>query len=252
MIKRFSSMLTNDRMNRESGYVNRIVAFASDERKKDVMKCLKILFMNSVYEITTERQWDELLYRGTRMREVWLNEGRDEEGRREWERRWRKAGDIMNEEDLMETSIMHLCIPTQTQRKGLILPSECSSSALSMLLCVKSDRQFTYHFPVYDIHDQSSTVVIIRNLPSGFLLESRDELDDHRGFAGRRGRDRFDGGGPGGMGDALKTLLEFVFDRELKNQISKGSPDGAPCSRHFLEPSWSREMYSLHGKILRI
>ena len=31
-----------------------------------------------------------------------------------------------------------------------------------------------YHFPVFDINDEPSNVVIIRNLPSGFGLESRD------------------------------------------------------------------------------
>ena len=42
------------------------------------------------------------------MREAWKDEGKeDSEGRSEWERRWREAEDIMNEEDVMEISIMH-------------------------------------------------------------------------------------------------------------------------------------------------
>ena len=84
--------------------------------------------------------------------------------------------DIMNEEDVMETSIMHLCIPDyeKKEKDGLIVPSGCSLNAVSMLLNEKSDRECVYHFPVYDINDQPSNVVIIRNLPSGFNLESAD------------------------------------------------------------------------------
>ena len=52
----------------------------------------------------------------------------------------------------------------------MIVPSECSLNALSILLNEKSDRECTYHFPVYDIHDQASNAVIIRNLPSWFDL----------------------------------------------------------------------------------
>ena len=100
------------------------------------------------------------------MREVWKDEGK-EEG-------WRDVGDIMNEEDVMETSIMHICIPDYERKKtdGLKLPSGCSYYALSVLLNERSDTDSSYHFPVYDIIDQLSNVVLIRNLPSNFNLHS--------------------------------------------------------------------------------
>ena len=71
---------------------------------------------------------------------------------------------------------MHLCIPDYEKKKsdGLIVPSGCSCNALSVLLNEESDREYTYHFPVYDIDDQASNVVIIRNLLSAFDLKSQD------------------------------------------------------------------------------
>ena len=62
----------------------------------------------------------------------------------------------MNEEDVMEASIMHLCIPDyeKKEKDGLILPNVCSLNALSVLLNEESDRRFTYHFPVYDIQNK--------------------------------------------------------------------------------------------------
>ena len=151
--------------------MNEIVEWRNDEKKRDEMECLKILFMN-VYGIEKEPEGDWMFPTGRRMREVWMSEGKDSEGRREWERRWREGRDIMNEEDVMETSIMHLCIPDyeRKEKNGLIVPSECSRSALNVLLNEPSDRMRTYHFPVYDINDQPSNVVIIRNLPSVFNL----------------------------------------------------------------------------------
>ena len=80
-----------------------------------------------------KREWEELSERAcmlVRMMEKMKN-------RREWEWRWREAGDIMNEEDVMGASIMHLCIPDYIQNKeedGLILPSWCSLNALSVML----------------------------------------------------------------------------------------------------------------------
>ena len=44
------------------------------------MECLKILFMN-VYGMEIKTQWRPTM----RIREVWKNEGKDEEGRSEWE-----------------------------------------------------------------------------------------------------------------------------------------------------------------------
>ena len=86
----------------------------------------------------------------------------------------------MNEEDVMETSVMHLCIPDHKEKEkdGLIVPSDCSYNAVSILLNEDPNWSCAYHFPVYDMNDQPSNAVIIRNLPSGFDLysEDRDEL----------------------------------------------------------------------------
>ena len=81
----------------------------------------------------------------------------------------------MNEEDVMEISIMHLYIPYYTWEEGdrLILPSDCSLSALTILLNETVDTECPYHFPLYDINEQPSNVVIIRNLPYAFYVESR-------------------------------------------------------------------------------
>ena len=167
-------MLTNDwKMKRESGYVKEILEWRNDEKKRDEMEFLKILFKN-VYGMEIKRKRYDSVYTRRRMVEVWKDEGKeDSEGRREWERRWREVGDIMNEEDVMEISIMHLCIPDyeEKEKNGLIVLSLSSVNALRILL---NEKSFTCHFPGYDINDQPSNVVIIRNLPSGFDLESRD------------------------------------------------------------------------------
>ena len=171
-------MLTNDwKMKRESGYVNEIMEWRNNENKGSGMNCLRILYLN-VYgmEMKRKRSAHDATYKivstGRRMREVWKDEGKEnEEGRREWERIWREAGDIMNEEDVMETSIMHLCIPDDIQKKeedGLILPSWCSYSALRILLNEKVQWRCAYHFSEYDVNDELSNVVIIRNLPSRY------------------------------------------------------------------------------------
>ena len=150
-------MLTNDwKMKSRSGSGNQILEWTSEKNKTIGLKCLKILFMN-VYRKEMKRETLPLVLigpvyimvpTGRRMLEVWKDEGKDEEGRREWERRWREVGDIMNEEDVMETSIMHLCIPDyrKKERTGVIIPSGCSYNALSILLNEKSDRECAYHF----------------------------------------------------------------------------------------------------------
>ena len=53
------------------------------------------------------------------MREAWKDEGNGS-----WEKSWREVG--MNEEDVMETTIMHLCIPDyeQTEEERCIDSSE--------------------------------------------------------------------------------------------------------------------------------
>ena len=184
--------------------MNEILEWRNDSKKKDGMKCLRIMFMN-VYGMEMKQEMNEeggeedeevdgdeednsdlesihnydSSYTVRRMREVGKNEGKeDSEGRREWERRWREVGDVMNEEDVMETSIMHLCIPDykQKEKDGLIVPSECSLNALSVLLYEKSNRECAYHFPVFDINDEPSNVVIIRTLQSGFYLYSSDRV----------------------------------------------------------------------------
>ena len=104
-----------------------------------------------------------------RMREVWKDEGKDEEGRRELERRWREVGDIMNEEDVMEVFIMHLCIPnTKGVTFGTVVPSRCSVHSLRVLLNEKVDTNNPHHFPIYDLTHTPINVLIIRNLPLKF------------------------------------------------------------------------------------
>ena len=43
---------------------------------------------------------------GRRTQEVWIDEGKDSEGRREWMRRWNEAADVLLEEDVTELFIM--------------------------------------------------------------------------------------------------------------------------------------------------
>ena len=150
----------------------------SDQMKQYGMNCLQT-FLLTVYgmEMKRENSLSSSTYTGRRMREVWTDEGKeDEELRREWERRWREAGDAMNEEDVMETCIMHLCIPDhwKKEKDGLIVPSECSSYAVSVLLN-EIALEYPFHFPVYDINAEPSNVVIIRNLPSGIYDENSEK-----------------------------------------------------------------------------
>ena len=178
LIRNFCSMLTNDGMKKKSGYLNRILEWTSEGKKRDGMNCLKMLYLSVFGMEMKQQEWQRLawggyregrlVYTGRRMREVWIDEGKeDEEERREWERRWREAGDRMVEEDVMETSVIHLCIPDEMPRKDILLvPTECSYNALSVLLNERIDTEFTYHFPVYDITCQPPNVVIVRNYPS--------------------------------------------------------------------------------------
>ena len=111
----------------------------------------------------------------------------------------------------METSILHLCIPHYEvkEKDGLIVPSGCSLNALSVLLNERSNSRHTYHFPVYDTNDQPSNVVIIRNLPSDFALDSADGRRRIGNLFGspfeRRRTDRLANGG-----DELKSMIEDV------------------------------------------
>ena len=135
----------------------------------------------NVYGMKMKRKEDDwkMVSTGRRIRELWKEKGKDDEGRREWERRWKEAGDIMNEEDLMETSIMYLCFPDydKQEKDGLIVPSECSYDALSVLLNRVSDRDAPYHFAVYDINNEPSNVVFIRNIPYNLFFRFEDEAE---------------------------------------------------------------------------
>ena len=135
-------MLTNDwKMKRERGYmnVNEIMEWRKDEKKRDGMSCLRILFMN-VYGMEMKQDYRSRLLKlvsiGRRMREVWKEEGKeDSEGRREWERKWREVGDIIMEEDMIQIFHLYLCIKAPAD-KNLFkwnVPSECSKLALSAL-----------------------------------------------------------------------------------------------------------------------
>ena len=114
LIKHFCSMLTNGGIKRMNGYRNRILEWTKEKKKKDGLNCLKILYW-SVCGTEQHRKVDYLSVNnynlGRRMREVWKDEGKeDSEKRREWERRWREAVDIIVEEDVVETAVMHLLI----------------------------------------------------------------------------------------------------------------------------------------------
>ena len=166
-----TSMLTNGGMKRGSGYGNRIRQWTKKEKKRCGINWLNILYLD-IYGMDRDRWSDENIAR--RMKEVGKDEGKeDEEGRREWERRWREGRDIMEEEDVMEVAVMHLCIPNRYTWDGLIVPTDCSYTALSIFLNENAKRLTLYHFPAYNIKNQPSNVVIIRNLPRYFSEYSK-------------------------------------------------------------------------------
>ena len=179
LIEYVCSMLTNDGVKRGCAFMDRFVQWADEENKDYGTQYLAVLYLN-VYgkEIQREERYSPFILTGKRVKQVWINEGKDEEG--EWERRWREAGDIMNEEDVMETSIMHLCIPDYESETGAIIPHYCSLNALCVCLNDESDRRCPYHFPVYQLNKEPTNVLIIRNLPSRFDIESEigNELTD--------------------------------------------------------------------------
>ena len=106
----------------------------------------------------------------------------DVEIKRERERKWKDGRDIMSEEDVMETCIMHLCIPDykkkekEKEKDSLIVPSECSLDALSIFLNEESSRNLPYHFPVYDLTRQPTNFLVFRNLPSSYYDSFKDTL----------------------------------------------------------------------------
>ena len=110
MIKHLCSILTSGgKKKRGSGYADQIEKCSVKDERRIELTCLNSLFMN-VYgmEMKQHGWYPHLVPTGRRMREVWKDEGKeDSEGRREWEKRWREAGDIMNEEDVSEILVMH-------------------------------------------------------------------------------------------------------------------------------------------------
>ena len=152
LIQHFCSMLTNGGVT-GSGYLNRILEWTNEQKKVEGLQYLKVLLM-SVNGLEMKRflsfSSGTLKCTGRRMREVWKDEGKEDlEGRREWERRWREAASIIAEEDVMETSIMHLCIPHHKNDYGLLFPSECTYKGLEIFLRKnfdKSDKHSFYHF----------------------------------------------------------------------------------------------------------
>ena len=91
-MKYICSMLTNDGIRKKRDYASQIQEWTSHSIFFHLRRCLNTL-LDTVY--------------GRRMREVWTNEGKDKEGRKEWMRRWREAGDKIVEEDVIEISTMH-------------------------------------------------------------------------------------------------------------------------------------------------
>ena len=147
-----------------------------------MLECVKILY-RSVCGVEWEydyygeygyyREW-----RAKTAREVWKEEGKgknkegegEEEGeqrRREWERKWREGVDVMIEEDVIESVILHLCIAASNDY-GFISPSGCSWKALEIVKNETLNRRNTYHFPLYDLSKQPENVAIIRNIPSEY------------------------------------------------------------------------------------
>ena len=170
MIKHLCLILTNGGMRRVGGYGNQIVEWRDKKKKRVAMNWLKTLYLN-VYGMEMEWEGRELIWK--RMKQLWKAEGKeDEERTRKWERRWRNASAVMEEEAVMEISVMHLCMPDYERKEkyGLIVPTECSYEALSIFLTDLSDTESTHHFTVYDINYERSNTVIIRNLPPEFTL----------------------------------------------------------------------------------
>ena len=102
----------------ERGYMNDLLEWRNEEERREGIECLKIL--NLIVYGMEMKQTDKYtlpVHTGRRMRESWMDEGKEggggekeeeEERRREWEKRWREAGDVMNEEDVTETVTLHL------------------------------------------------------------------------------------------------------------------------------------------------
>ena len=72
---------------------------------------------------------------------------------------------------------MYLCLPDREQKNRLILSSPTSYAALRVVLNNALDTHSTFHFPAYDIDNEASNVVIIRNLPSSFRLQSQEGFE---------------------------------------------------------------------------
>ena len=162
LIRHFCSMLTNDRMGRGRGYSNRIEQMCNDENKRKGMECFRILFLlvNGV-EMKRKNSRTRPIWTGRRMREVWMGEGKDEEGRNEWKRRWRETRDVIMEEDASKIFSLSLCVTESAWENARVwnIPSDCS---LISMYALRYDGM-GYHFPSYPLPliPQDSVIVHI-------------------------------------------------------------------------------------------
>ena len=169
LIKHFCSMLTNAGV-RGSGYLNRILEWASEEKKKDGMECLKILYL---YVHGTGRR-RELHHRTKspvskerRMRVVWMVGGKDSE--------WRTASDIIREEDTLQTFYLSLCVQATVENaRSWNIPSKCSLIAMHAL---RYDGIGGYHFRSYPSHSIPHDSVVVRITP--WSIHTADSLKWH-------------------------------------------------------------------------
>ena len=178
IIKHLCLMLTNGGMRKKEGYGKRIEEWTEEKKKNEGMVLMEYVVSNVYGRERRKVEKNKIMETGRRMKSLWVLGGKDKEGRREWKRRWRESVDIMSEEDVMETCIMHLYIAEEKKKEKLIVPSECSLHALSTLFCEESQTQHSgHHFPVYDANREAPNVVIIRNLPLTITPSIKAELE---------------------------------------------------------------------------
>ena len=131
--------LTQDRMERGERDLDEVLRSDEDVEWRDYgVNCLTVLFLNVFgAEMKRKTESNDLTSTGRRMRDVWKDEGKEEEGKRRWERRWREVGDVLLEEDVMEVAVLHLCLPFD----GI------SWEALTIYLSEQPDKHLHYHTP---------------------------------------------------------------------------------------------------------
>ena len=120
MMKYFCSKLTNDGMKRKRDYANPIQEWTSAKMEEYGMRCLNVL-LEVVYGMEMKQEKHRIVSTGRRMLEVWMDEGKDEEGRKEWRKRWREVGDVIVEEDAIQTSIMHRYLHRHSPGKQIFI-----------------------------------------------------------------------------------------------------------------------------------